>query len=135
VLEPKSSILTRRKFTTTAFLTGAAATIVGTTSPAAAATFSQTATTVPPLSEASQSEASLRLQTIVTLYGPRFSEDQKTALKKICNSTQSSLDRLRAYKTKNSDDPALHFKPLIEHEKSPSAPHANSQTAPAPPKA
>jgi len=95
---------------------------------------SQSPTTTPPLSEASQSEASLRLQTILTLYGTRFSEDQKAGLKKICNSTQSSLDRLRAYKTENSDDPALHFKPLIEHEKNPSAPHANSQPAPAAPK-
>ncbi len=119
--EPKNSALTRREFATGALFAGAAATL--TTATLTAATPPQSATTTPALSEASQSESALRLQTILALYGSCFSDDQKTDLKKICNSTQSSLDRLRAYKTENSDDPALHFKPLIEHEKkSPASP-------------
>ena len=125
--EPKNPTLTRREFTTTALLTGAAATIVGTTSPVA--TFSQTATTTPPLPPPSEYESDLRLQTILTLYNHRFSDSQKADLKKICNSTQSTLDRLRAYKTENSDDPALHLKPLIEHERKPATSANNPQTA------
>jgi len=132
VPEPKNLTLTRREFAATALLTGAAATIVGTTS--AAATFSQTAATAPPLPPPSQSESDLRLQTILTLYNPRFSEAQKSDLKKICNSTQTTLDHLRAYKTANSDDPALHLKPLIEHEKKPLASANNPPPAHAAPK-
>jgi len=123
VSDQKNPSITRRKFATNALLTTAAATFAAATSTTATATPSQAPTAVPPLSEASQSESALRLQTVLALYGTRFSEDQKADLKKICSSTQSSLDRLRAYKTENSDDPALHFKPLIEHEKkSPASP-------------
>jgi hypothetical protein len=124
VSDPKNPSISRRKFATNALLTTAAATFAAVTSTTATATPPQSPTTTPPLSEASQSESALRLQTILTLYGTRFSEEQKAGLKKICNSTQSSLDRLRAYKTENSDDPALHFKPLIEHEKKSPAPPA-----------
>ena len=123
----KSPSISRRKFATNALLTTAAATFAAATSTTSSAARPQSATTAPPLNEASQSESAVRLQTIVTLYGTRFSDDQKTALKKICNSTQSSLDRLRAYKTENSDDPALHFKPLIDHEKKSPAPPAEKQ--------
>lgn len=127
--EPKKPALTRREFATTAFLTGVAATVAATTS---ASTLSfQSTTTAPILSEPSQSESAQRLQTILALYAPRFSDAQKADLRKISNSTQSSLDRLRAYKTLNSDDPALHLKPLIEHEKKPAVPGSNPQSAPA----
>ena len=127
--DQKNPSISRRQFATNALLTTAAATFAAATSTTATATPSQSPTTAPALSEASQSESALRLQTIVAIYGPRFSDDQKAALKKICNSTQSSLDRLRAYKTENSDDPALHLKPLIEHErKSPASP-AEKQSA------
>ena len=125
--QPKKIALTRRAFAAT-LLTGVAATVAATTSPTALSFQSPAA---PPLSEPSQSEAAQRLQTILTLYGPRFSEAQKTDLKKICNSTQSSLDHLRSYKTQNSDDPALHLKPLIEHEKKPGTPNSKPLAAPA----
>jgi hypothetical protein len=118
VSEPKNLTLTRREFAAGALLTGAAATLAAASTPA----MPQQPANPSPLSEAAKSESALRLQTILTLYGSRFSEDQKADLKKICDSTQSSLDRLRAYKTENSDDPALHLKPLIEHEKRSPAP-------------
>jgi hypothetical protein len=123
VSERKYPAITRRKFAIGALLTTAAATLAAGTSTPPTAPSLQSATSPPAPSEASQSESALRLQTILTLYGARFSEDQKAGLKKICNSTQSSLDRLRAYKVENSDDPALHLKPLMEHEKkSPASP-------------
>jgi hypothetical protein len=123
VSERKNPALTRREFATVALLTGAAATLAATTSTAAPL---QSAATPPPLSSVSQSESTLRLQTVLSLNGSRFSEDQTADLKKICNSTQTSLDHLRSYKTENSDDPALHLKPLIEHEKK-TAPDNNPQ--------
>jgi hypothetical protein len=114
VPEPKTPTLTRREFTTTALLTTVAATLTAATSAEPSPQ-----STPPPLPPPSQSESDQRLQTILTLYPSRLSDAQKADLKKICNSTQSTLDRLRAYKTENSDDPALHLKPLIEHERKP----------------
>ncbi len=124
MLEPKTAALTRRQFATTALLTTAAATLV-TVSRALA---TDDAPETPPPSP----EATLRLQTILALYGAQLSDDQKTDLKKICNQAQSSLDRLRAYPTENSDDPALYLKPLREHEKNPLEPSNHHQTPAAP---
>jgi hypothetical protein len=59
----------------------------------------------------------LRVRTILALYPDRLSDVQKADLLKISASTQKSLDRLRAYKVENSDEPALHLKPLLEREK------------------
>ena len=127
--EQKTPALTRRQFATTAILTTAAATLA-TVSPSRAADDPQTPP--PALNPASQSEADLRLQTILALNGSALSDDQKADLKKICNNTQSSLDRLRAYPTENSDDPALYLKPLWEHEKNPLEPNNRHQTPAAP---
>ena len=69
----------------------------------------------PELPPASKSEADSRVQTILALYANRFSESQVADLRKISASTQSSLDRLRAYKIENSNEPALYLKPLVEH--------------------
>jgi hypothetical protein len=122
--EPKTPALTRRQFATTALLTTAAATLA-TVSPARAADD-------PPQTPAPSTEATLRLQNILALYGTQLSDDQRADLKKICNNTQSSLDRLRAYPTENSDDPALYLKPLWEHEKNPLEPSNHHQTPAAP---
>ena len=123
--EPRTPALTRRQFATTALLTSAAATFA-TVSPTRAADD-------PPQTPAPSAEATLRLQTILALYGTQLSDDQKSDLKKICNQSQSSLDRLRAYPTENSDDPALYLKPLWEHEKNPLEP-TNHHQIPAAPK-
>jgi hypothetical protein len=117
---PKSPALTRRQFAATALLTTAAATL-STVSPTRA-------TDDPPQTPSPSAEATHRLQTILALYGSQLSDDQKTDLKKICNNTQASLDRLRAYPTENSDDPALYLKPLWEHEKNPLEPSNHHQT-------
>ena len=122
--EPKTPALTRRQFATTTLLTTAAATLAS-ISPTRAAD-------APPQTPAPSAEATLRLQTILALYGTQLSDDQKSDLKKICNQSQSSLDRLRAYPTENSDDPALYLKPLWEHEKNPLEPSNHHQTPAAP---
>ena len=74
---------------------------------------------MPKLSPEGQSEAEARLQTILAQYGTRFSEDQKTDLRRLCLLAQPPLDRLRAYAVENGDGPALYLKPLVEREKNP----------------
>jgi hypothetical protein len=99
---------------------------------------------IPKLSPQSQAEADARFQSILAQYPDRFSEEQKTDLRRLCILTQLPLDRLRAYSVENGDGPGLYLKPLYEREKKPRAnpatasPPASAQhpTAPStPPKA
>lgn len=86
----------------------------------------------PALSPESQAEAQARYQAILAVYGSRFSDAQKTDLRRLCFSAQEPLDHLRAYKIENGDGPALYFKPLMEREKKPEAaatPRAAGQSA------
>jgi hypothetical protein len=76
----------------------------------------------PALSPESQAEAEARFQTIIAQYGARFSEEQKTDLRRLCKSGQPALDRLRAYSLENGDGPALYLKPLVERDKKSTAP-------------
>ena len=74
---------------------------------------------VPKLSPESRAEVEARTQTILNQYGSRFSEAQKTDLRRLCALAQPPLDRLRAYALENGDAPALYLKPLVEREKNP----------------
>jgi hypothetical protein len=69
------------------------------------------------LSTESKAEAEARYQTILSVYGSRFSDTQKSDLRRLCFAAQSSLDHLRAYTIENGDCPALYLKPLVEREK------------------
>jgi hypothetical protein len=129
--EPTNSPITRRQFAKRAALAGAAATLTPchvlpqTPVPASPPSIS------PELPPASKSESDLRVQTILALYASRFSESQIADLRKISASTQSSLDRLRAYKVENANEPALFLKPLIEREKKPAVTASIPRPAPA----
>lgn len=70
----------------------------------------------PVLSPESQAEAEARYQTIVNLYGSRFSEAQKADLRRLCFAAQPPLDRLRSFALENGDAPSLYLKPLVERE-------------------
>jgi hypothetical protein len=86
----------------------------------------------PALSPEGQAEAQARYQAILAVYGSRFSEAQKTDLRRLCFLAQEPLDHLRAYTIENGDGPALYFKPLVEREKKPetaATPRAAGQTA------
>jgi hypothetical protein len=85
---------------------------------AAAAPAQQPANT-PKLSAESQAEAEARHQSILNQYGKRFSDEQKTDLRRLCYVAQPPLDRLRAYDLANGDAAALYLKPLVEHDKNP----------------
>src|SRR5579885_3067488 len=75
-------------------------------------------------------DRSRRTQTILDLYGSRFSESQKSEIARLSVAAQRQLDRLRAYPAQNSDDPALYLKPLIEHERKSPSPIPAPGTAP-----
>jgi hypothetical protein len=74
---------------------------------------------LPKLSPEGHAEVEARIQSIFTQYGGRFSDAQKSDLRRLCNLTQPPLDRLRAYALENGDGPALYLKPLVEREKNP----------------
>ena len=69
------------------------------------------------LSTECRAEAEARYQTILGVYGSRFSDTQKSDLRRLCFAAQASLDHLRAYTIENGDCPALYLKPLVEREK------------------
>lgn len=71
------------------------------------------------LSPESRAEVEARIQTILSQYGTRFSDAQKSDLRRLCALAQPPLDRLRAYALDNADAPALYLKPLVEREKNP----------------
>jgi hypothetical protein len=73
----------------------------------------------PKLSPESRAEVEARIQTIFSQYGTRFSDAQKSDLRRLCALAQPPLDRLRAYALDNADAPALYLKPLVEREKNP----------------
>lgn len=84
------------------------------------------------LSPESQTEVESRVQAILSEYGSRFSDAQKTDLRRLCKEAQPVLDRLRAYPTENGNGPALYLRPLMEREKKPSPMTAPPKPAAAP---
>ena len=72
---------------------------------------------LPSLSPESRAEATARHEAILALYGVRFSDAQKTELRRLCFLAQTPIDRIRAFGIENSDGPALYLKPLMEREK------------------
>lgn len=125
--------ISRREFARRIAIASAATVMPPSGLPASVAlpeTSPQQAPSTPALSAGSQAEADARYQAILNLYSSRFSDAQKTDLRRLCVSAQPPLDRLRAYPLQNSDDPALYLKPLVEREKKPAlatpAPAVNS---------
>jgi len=71
----------------------------------------------PKLSPEGQAEANARYQQVLSLYGDRLNDEQKTRLKKMCTELQPALDHIRSYELENGNAPALYLKPLYEREK------------------
>jgi hypothetical protein len=89
----------------------------------------------PKLPPESQAEADSRTQSVLTRYGSRLSDEQKSEIARLSSVSQRQLDKLRAFPTENGDDPALYLKPLMEREKKPTPnPAAPTKPAPAAPK-
>jgi len=117
----RSSAISRREFARRAAIASAAASVapvnILSAEKISAPEESQQNPPAPKLSAESQTEAEARFQTIISQFGDRFSDDQKSDLKRLCYLAQPPLDRLRAFALENGDGPALYLKPLIEREK------------------
>jgi hypothetical protein len=115
-----SSHISRREFARRAAVVSAASMVPATALPGhsliAAPVVSQSPD-ASSLSPESQSEAEARYQAILGVYGPRFSDEKKADIRRLCFTAQPSLDRLRAYALENGDSPAIYLKPLVEREK------------------
>jgi hypothetical protein len=48
-------------------------------------------------------------ETLMRKYGKRFTDEQKTGIRRLVNQQQGALDKLRATKVTNSDEPATVF--------------------------
>ncbi len=118
------SAISRRQFARRAALVSAAASFTPATLFHAEALVSPSPAQQPPnapkLSPESQAEVDSRIQAILTQYGNRLSDAQKTDIRRLATEAQPPLDRLRAYVTENGDGPGLYLKPLMEREKKPS---------------
>src|SRR6201998_1502484 len=129
-MPPTTKPFSRREFARRAALGGAAAAVLplreivpdagaSAPRPAPAQTSSQNPTGAPKLSPQSQAEADFRFQAILSQYPDRFSEAQKTDLRRLCVLLQPPLDRIRAYAISNGDLPALYLKPLVDRDRKP----------------
>lgn len=74
----------------------------------------QQAPQAPKLSPASQAEADAAYETLMRKYGSRFSEEQKTEIRRLVHQQQAGLDKLRAVTVTNSDEPATIFQILVD---------------------
>jgi hypothetical protein len=120
----RGQLLSRREFARRAAVLSASASLVpaGAILPATPETsLGQGVETGPKLTVEGQAEAESRYQQIVSLYGSRLDEDQKSNIKRMCAELQPALERVRSYKLENGDAPALYLKPLVEREKKPQA--------------
>src|SRR5271167_2820023 len=128
----KGLTLTRREFAHRAAMLSATATLVPAgvmlQTPTSAPVPVQMPENFPKLSTEGQAEAEARFQTVLSRYGSRLSDEEKSTAKMLCIFMQPSLEHVRAYPLENGDVPAVFLKPLIEREK-------KSQGAPAAPSA
>lgn len=125
------SAISRREFARRAAIVSAASLVPPGTLSADALperTVLQSPSDTPSLSSEGQAEAEARYQTILALYGARFSDAEKSDLRRQSFLAQPALDHVRAFNIENGDAPALYLKPLVEREKAP-----NSSTGSHPP--
>jgi hypothetical protein len=117
----KDSAISRREFARRAAMVSAAASLAPanllSAEPPTPPPPAQQPATAPKLSPESQAEVGARIQAILSQYGDRLSETQKTDIRRLSTEAQPPLDRLRAYATENGDGPGLYLKPLMEREK------------------
>jgi len=128
-MPPIDKPVTRREFARRAALGAASATLLpfggiaasAESQPSRVADSSeiQAPADAPKLSAQSQSEAESRWKSIIDQYSDRFTDAQKTDLKRLCIFIQPSLDRIRSYTLANGDLPALYLKPLVDRDKKP----------------
>lgn len=131
-----NSNISRREFARRAAFVSAAASFAPSnllsSEPLASSLQEQQPTSVSKLSPEGQAEVESRIQAILSQYGSRLSDAQKSDIRRLATEAQPPLDRLRAFAVDNSDGPGLYLKPLIEREKKNSPVPVPPKTTPAP---
>ena len=127
-------VLSRREFAQRAAMLSATASIVPPTAMLDVVTNilpdEQAQAGGPKLSPEGQAEADARYQQVLSLYGDRLNDEQKTRVKKMCAELQPALERIRSYRLDNGNAPALYLKPLYEREKKPQSAAATVPPSP-----
>jgi hypothetical protein len=82
------------------------------------------------LSASAQAEVEMKVASIFRKYGERLSDEQKADIRRIMAESQEGLEKMRAFKLENSDQPADAFR-AYRAEQKPGAAKENSATQPA----
>jgi hypothetical protein len=96
------------------FIRGMALATATATIPYTACTKIEKTTTAPTQTPGTQSShlssaAEAQVQTILSKYGNRFSEEQKAEVRRVVGQVQGISDTLRAFKLENSNEPSMIF--------------------------
>ena len=86
------------------------------------------------LSPSAQAEVEMKVASIFRKYGERLSDEQKADIRRIMAESQEGLEKMRAFKLENSDQPADAFRAYrseVSPEASLGAAHGNGATKPA----
>jgi hypothetical protein len=82
------------------------------------------------LSPSAQAEVEMKVASIFRKYGERLSDEQKADIRRIMAESQEGLEKMRAFKLENSDQPADAFR-AYRSERNPGAARENGATKPA----
>lgn len=82
------------------------------------------------LSASAQAEVEMKVASIFRKYGDRLSDEQKADIRRIMAESQEGLEKMRAFKLENSDQPADAFR-AYRAEAKPGAAHENAAMKPA----
>jgi hypothetical protein len=69
------------------------------------------------LSPAAQAEVEMKVTSIFHKYGDRLSDEQKADIRRIMAESQEGLEKMRAFKLENGDQPADAFRAYRSEEK------------------
>lgn len=82
------------------------------------------------LSASAQAEVEMKVASIFRKYGDRLSDEQKADIRRIMAESQEGLEKMRAFKVENGDQPADSFR-AYRAEGKPVAARENAATEPA----
>jgi hypothetical protein len=77
----------------------------------------KTKTAMAKLSPAAQAEVEMKVASIFRKYGDRLSDEQKADIRRIMAESQEGLEKMRAFKLENGDQPADAFRAYRSEEK------------------
>ena len=69
------------------------------------------------LSASAQAEVEMKVASIFRKYGDRLSDEQKADIRRIMAESQEGLEKMRAFKLENGDQPADAFRAYLKEEK------------------